>query len=136
MGELWGIIQAHLDRYGVTDAAFARRMGAPAQTLNGWKNQGLRRLPGRHLLEAVARETSTPYAEVLAAALVDIGYASPTSGADDAEPARPEPARAAASSETHVPRPEDRTGVAARPAHGSSRSRVEGAAGTRRRNRR
>lgn len=135
MGELWGIIQAHLDRYGVTDAAFARRMGAPAQTLNGWKNQGLRRLPGRQLLEAVARETSTPYADVLAAALVDIGYASPTGGAGDVDPARPEPAAAPPSYETHVPRPEDRTGVAARPAHGSSRSSVEGAAGTRRRNR-
>lgn len=133
MGELWGIIQAHLDRYGVTDAAFARRMGAPAQTLNGWKNQGLRRLPGRQLLEAVARETSTPYADVLAAALVDIGYTSPTSAADDADPVLPGPVAAPASSETHVPRPEDRTGVAARPAHGSSQSRVEGAAGTRRR---
>lgn len=87
MGELWGIIQAHLDRYGVTEAAFARRMGAPAQTLNGWKIQGLRRLPGRGLLEAVARETSTPYAEVLAAALVDIGYMSnAVSGGPEPEP--------------------------------------------------
>lgn len=138
MGELWAIIQAHLDRYGVTDAAFARRAGAPAQTLNGWKIRGLRRLPARELLEAVARETDTPYEVVLRAAIADIGYASVTPEGGDGVPARsgPEPESTPASSAAHVPEPEDSTGVASRPAHGLSRSRAEGAGGTRRRGRR
>jgi hypothetical protein len=73
-GELWSIIQAHLDRYGVYEAVFARRMGTKPQTINTWKNLGVKRLPERRLLEAVARETGTPYAAVLKAALVDTGY--------------------------------------------------------------
>lgn len=74
MSRLWGIIQTHLDEYGVREAAFARRMGTTPQTLNSWKNRGLRKLPERWLLEAVARETRTPYRDVLAAVIADIGY--------------------------------------------------------------
>lgn len=74
MGHLWSIIQDHLDRYGVREAAFARRLGTAPQTLNSWKKRGLRQLPDRSLLEAVARETGTPYDEVLDAVLRDIGY--------------------------------------------------------------
>ncbi|MFE9232012.1 helix-turn-helix domain-containing protein [Cellulosimicrobium funkei] len=74
MSHLWDLIQAHLDEYGVRDAAFARRMGTSAQTLNSWKNRGLKRLPERELLEAVARETRVPYEDVLDAVLIDINY--------------------------------------------------------------
>lgn len=73
-GELWSVIQAHLDRYGVYEAVFARRMGTSPQTINTWKVKGVKRLPERWLLEAVARETSTPYDVVLRAALIDTGY--------------------------------------------------------------
>lgn len=83
MGELWSIIQGHLDQYGVREAAFARRMGTGPQTINAWKMRGLKRLPERHLLEAVARETGTPYPAVLKAALVDTGYLSASALSDD-----------------------------------------------------
>lgn len=74
MSELWNIIQAHLDAYGVREAEFARRMGSAPQTLSNWKHRGLRDLPERRLLEAVAVLTNTDYLRVLNAALVDIGY--------------------------------------------------------------
>ena len=90
MGELWSIIQGHLDRYGVREAAFARRMGTGPQTINAWKMRGLKRLPERWLLNAVARETGTPYSAVLHAALIDTGYLS--DGSVTGEPGRrPEP---------------------------------------------
>ncbi|QIN93633.1 immunity repressor [Gordonia phage DumpsterDude] len=71
---LWSLIQAHLDEYGVTDAEFARRMGVSPQTLNSWKKRGVRQLPARDKLEAVAELTRNTYAHVLDAALVDAGY--------------------------------------------------------------
>lgn len=74
VSELWAIIQAHLDEYGVREAAFARRMGTKPQTLSSWKHRGLKELPERRLLEAVAREARQPYETVLRAVLADIGY--------------------------------------------------------------
>ncbi len=74
MSHLWDIIQAHLDEYGVREAALARRMDTSPQTLNSWKKRGLKQLPERWLLEAVARETKTPYEDVLDAVLFDISY--------------------------------------------------------------
>lgn len=71
---LWGLIQAHLDEYGVTDAEFARRMHVSPQTLNSWKKRGVRQLPSRDKLDAVAELTRNSYAHVLDAALVDAGY--------------------------------------------------------------
>ncbi|UAJ16220.1 immunity repressor [Gordonia phage Malibo] len=71
---LWSLIQAHLDEYGVTDAEFARRMGVSPQTLNSWKKRGVRQLPARDKLEAVAELTRNTYSHVLDAALVDAGY--------------------------------------------------------------
>jgi hypothetical protein len=98
MGELWSIIQGHLDRYGVREAAFARRMDTSSQTINSWKMRGLRRLPEKWLLEAVARETGTPYANVLHAALLDTGYLSDGVNGEPASSAEretgPAPARA------------------------------------------
>lgn len=85
-GELWSIIQAHLDRYGVYEAVFARRMGTKPQTINTWKILGVKRLPERWLLEAVAREAAVPYEAVLRAALVDSGYLDTvTPETDDAQ---------------------------------------------------
>jgi hypothetical protein len=130
MGELWGIIQGHLDRYGVREAAFARRMVVNPQTINAWKTRGLRRLPERWLLEAVARETGTQYNAVLHAALVDTGYLAAVTPETDDE-ALLAPAPSPDLSELHAPRPEDNSGVASRPAHAPARSRVAGGRGTR-----
>lgn len=86
MGYLWDIAQAHLDAYGVRAAALARRMGTSPQTLDSWKNRGVRSLPTRELLEALARETRTPYPVVLDAALRDIDYL-PKAGEDGGDTA-------------------------------------------------
>jgi len=74
MGYLYDIAQRHLDAYGVRAAALAKRMGTAPQTLDSWKNRGLKELPDQWLLEALARETRTPYGDVLTAVLRDIGY--------------------------------------------------------------
>jgi hypothetical protein len=129
MGEFWGIIQAHLDRYGVREAAFARKIGTVSQTTSNWKHRGLSQLPKRELLEAVARETSTPYEAVLRAVLTDIGYLTPEPAGDAPTPLPPAPAPDL--SEVHQPRPEDNRGVATRPAHEPSRARAARGRGTR-----
>lgn len=132
MGELWSIIQGHLDQYGVREAAFARRMGTGPQTINAWKMRGLKRLPERYLLEAVARETGTRYEAVLRAALLDTGYLGTVKPETDGEvPPPSESAPELDLSEVHRPRPEDNSGVASRPAHAPSRSHVAGGRGTR-----
>jgi transcriptional regulator with XRE-family HTH domain len=74
MSNLYDIAQRHLDAYGVRAAALAKRMGTSPQTLDSWKNRGLKTLPSRRLLEALARETGTPYGDVLTAVLRDIDY--------------------------------------------------------------
>lgn len=82
MGYLYDIAQRHLDAYGVRASALARRMGTVPQTLDSWKNRGLKELPEQWLLEALARETRTPYGDVLTAVLRDIGYLSKGSDGD------------------------------------------------------
>lgn len=133
MGELVAIIQGHLDRYGVTEATFARRMGVNPQTINAWRTRGgLKRLPERRILEAVANETRTPYEAVLRAALLDTRYLDAVTPETDGEAQLPfVPAPEPDLSEVHRPRPEDNPGVASRPAHAPSRSRVVGGRGTR-----
>lgn len=74
MGELYEIAQRHMDAYGVRAAALARRMQMPPQTLNAWKIRGVKALPAKPHLEALANETRTPYGDVLLAALRDAGY--------------------------------------------------------------
>ena len=76
MSELWKIIQGHLDKTGVREAEFARRIGTNPTTVNSWKNRGVRNLPERRLLESVARVTGVGYHAVLSAVLVDIDYIS------------------------------------------------------------
>lgn len=133
MSELVAIVQRHLDSYGVTEAAFAKRMGINPQTINAWRNRGgLKRLPERRILEAVARETRTPYEEVLHAALVDTGYAAGVTPAiADEHPSEASEPAASPPAEVHQPRPEDSVGVASRQGHAPSRSRVSGGRGTR-----
>lgn len=83
MGHLWAIVQAHLDRWGVLEAELARRIGTKPQTLNSWKNRGVRALPRRQLLLNLATVTRVPYQHVLEAALMDAGYLTEESDGDD-----------------------------------------------------
>ena len=73
MNELRRLIQAHLDKYGVTRAEFARRAGTKPQTVQNWWDNPTT-LPQRKHLEGVAAVIGVPYAVVLAAALKDAGY--------------------------------------------------------------
>lgn len=74
MGELISIVQTHMDEFGVSEATVARRIGAQPQTVNTWRNGEMKTLPKRGYLEELASLTKRDYAEVLVAALVDIGY--------------------------------------------------------------
>lgn len=74
MNELRRLIQAHLDKYGVTRAEFARRAGTKPQTVQNWWDNPTT-LPKREHLEGVAKVIGVPYEVVLAAALQDAGYA-------------------------------------------------------------
>jgi len=71
MGNLWSIVQGHIDRYGVLEAEIARRIGTSPQTLNSWKNRGIREVPSSRLLRKLADVTGQPYLLVLTAALLD-----------------------------------------------------------------
>lgn len=74
MSELLRIVQDHIDRTGVSEAGFSRRIGAAPQTVNAWKQRGIRGLPDARLLHGVSDVTGRPYSEVLNAALIDMGY--------------------------------------------------------------
>lgn len=74
MKALCAIVQRHIDQYGMSEAEVARRIGAAPTTLNLWKRHGLRALPDKRPLEALAAVTNTPYVDVLDAALIDAGY--------------------------------------------------------------
>ena len=73
-GELYGIVQAHADRWGVRAASIARQIGAKPQTISSWKHRGVRQLPDPVTLSALAQVTGRPYREVIDAALTDAGY--------------------------------------------------------------
>lgn len=74
MRELIGIVQAHMDQYGVSEAEIARRIGATPQTVNQWRNGELKQLPRQKYLQSLAELTKTDYVTVLSAALVDANY--------------------------------------------------------------
>ena len=102
MGKLYDVAQRHMDEYGVRAAALARRMGTSPQTLDGWKHRGLRRLPEKWLLVALARETRTPYVDVLDAALHDIAYLPEESDGVGIAPAKTEGPDGPAPNVTHL----------------------------------
>jgi transcriptional regulator with XRE-family HTH domain len=71
---LIALIDAHKQAHGVSDAELARRIGMTRENLRLWRANGLRRLPGRANLVAVAEVIGKPYRTVLNAALIDTEY--------------------------------------------------------------
>lgn len=59
----------------ISDAEIARRAGMTPANLSQWRSNGLRELPARTRLDALASTIGRPYREVLDAALADTGYA-------------------------------------------------------------
>lgn len=73
-GSLASIVDAYKQRSGLPDTTILARIGMSRMNLNLWRREGLRALPVRERLEAVARATDTPYRVVLDAALAECGY--------------------------------------------------------------
>lgn len=77
---LVALIDTYKDRYGTPDSVIAGRIGITKQNLSLWRRAGLRALPSRVNLEALAAAINTPYRTVLDAALHDTGYLPPSTG--------------------------------------------------------
>lgn len=72
------LIDRYKNAHGVSDAELARRIGITRENLRLWRVNGIRRLPDRDNLAAVARIIGRPYRQVLSAALFDTGYLTET----------------------------------------------------------
>jgi hypothetical protein len=72
------LIDRYKNAHGVSDAELARRIGITRENLRLWRVNGIRRLPERSNLAAVARIIGQPYRQVLSAALFDTGYLTET----------------------------------------------------------
>lgn len=84
----WDIIDAHMDEYGVTEAAIARKAAMSEKTLNSWRKRGIPRLPERADIAGIAAVTRQSYTVVLDAILHDTGYLAESEGVVTFEPAR------------------------------------------------
>jgi DNA-binding XRE family transcriptional regulator len=77
------LLEEYKRTHSATDTGLADRIGITRQTLVQWRNGELRSLPTQANLRAMATEIRRPYRQVLAAALFDTGYRTPT---DDRTP--------------------------------------------------
>ena len=73
-GKLWKIVEEHIDKYGPTEAAVARRLGISSSGLHRWKTGNPPPLPRPANLHRLAELTGKPFRVVLEAALDDAGY--------------------------------------------------------------
>ena len=75
MTELGKIIEAHRDRHGQQSyASIARAIGVAPQTLDSWRNRGMKTVPrNKEPLRKLAREVGLPYDVIAAAIAVDVG---------------------------------------------------------------
>lgn len=73
---LIAIVQAYMDRHGVSETEVARQIGVSRAAVNKWRNGELRQPPRRQYLKGLARLCGIDYADVLVAALIDTGYIS------------------------------------------------------------
>ena len=82
MSELVGIIDEYRDRHGQpSEASVARAIKVSPGAVNAWRNRGIRELPDRRTLLAIAELTGRSYEdEVLPAVLRDVGYLKPVPG--------------------------------------------------------
>lgn len=74
MGQLYGLIQAHIDAqpYPVSERQIAIKLGVTQTTLKNWRTPA--KLPAKKHLVAISELTGVPYQRVLDALLTDIGY--------------------------------------------------------------
>lgn len=77
---LMGLIDGFAARWGLSDADVARRLAIAPHTLQEWRSHGVRRLPDRPVLEAIAAVLAMEYQRVLQVCLTDTGHLSTPSG--------------------------------------------------------
>lgn len=79
MSHLLAIIDEYKDAHGApSDSSIARALGVAPQTISSWRKRGIKQLPERETLLALARLTRKDYGSVvLPAVLLDIGYITP-----------------------------------------------------------
>lgn len=84
MSHLLAIIDEYKDAHGgPSDSSIARAIGAAPQTISSWRHRGIRQLPDRELLMALARVTRRDYrTEIIPAVMRDIGYLPEESDGD------------------------------------------------------
>lgn len=77
MSRLIALIDEYKEAHGQpSDSSIARAIGSAPQTISSWRKRGLRGLPDRKILEALAEFMHVDYNDVvLPAVLVDIGWA-------------------------------------------------------------
>jgi transcriptional regulator with XRE-family HTH domain len=78
--QLGQLIDDYKRTHSATDSGLAQRIGITRQSLIQWRTGELAALPKVANLRALATEIGRPYRQVLAAALHDSGYLSPTEG--------------------------------------------------------
>lgn len=90
MSRLFDLIDAYrVKQGGMSESAFARKAGIPKNTLNGWRNRGMVRLPDGEHPRAIADALGQDYDRVvLPAVLIDLGWLDP-----DAPPPAPDHSR-------------------------------------------
>ena len=73
MGQLWGLVQAYIDRHGTSERQLAKRLGySSSGVFTNWREP--RQLPSAQALARFAGLSGTPYQRVLDAVLTDAGY--------------------------------------------------------------
>jgi hypothetical protein len=76
MSRLLEIIDEYKDSHGSpSDSSIARAIGVAPQTISSWRKPGIRQLPERETLRALARFIGVDYESVvLRAVLIDTGW--------------------------------------------------------------
>lgn len=80
MGQLWDLIQEHIDAqpYPPSERRIAAQIGVSPTTLANWREP--KKLVAKEHLVAIAKVTRNPYRRVLDALLADIDYLDEGSG--------------------------------------------------------
>jgi transcriptional regulator with XRE-family HTH domain len=80
VSELVALIDDYRDRHGQpSEASISRAIGAAPQTVNSWRNRGIKEMPRPDLLQRLAEFLRVPLETVVLAAARDAGYLRPRS---------------------------------------------------------
>ena len=88
MSRLLKLVDEYKDAHGApSDSSIARAIGVAPQTVSSWRKRGIKQLPERDTLLALARLLQVDYESVvLRAVLLDIGWLEESDGDGNAPP--------------------------------------------------